>query len=157
MGHEMFFIHAFSLLGQFGTPSPTLLIILSFFPALSALSQTKPLPTGLRLDPAGENIKVGNMPLAMTFAPTGEKLIVSLGGWREQGIQVVDVQTRHVDQTLKQDGAFLGLAFSRDLSAPDKINDAAFNRVLWKMLKGNERPMPLSASASAVHLLRIGR
>ena len=80
MGHEMFFIHAFSLLGQFGTPSPTLLIILSVFPALSALSQTKPLPTGLRLDPAGENIKVGNMPLAMTFAPTGEKLIVSLGG-----------------------------------------------------------------------------
>jgi hypothetical protein len=44
-----------------------------------------------------------------------------------------------------------------NLNAPDKINDAAFNRVLWRMLKGNEQPMPVSASASPVHLLRIGR
>ncbi|HEX8072015.1 MAG TPA: alkaline phosphatase family protein [Pyrinomonadaceae bacterium] len=54
------------------------------------------------------------MPLAMLPAPGGEKLIVSLGGWREQGIQVINLRTRRVDQTLKQDGAFFGLAFSRD-------------------------------------------
>src|SRR5437763_268153 len=81
---------------------------------VSAAGQTNPLPTGVRLNPEGANINVGNMPLAMTLAPGGAKLIISLGGWREQGIQVVDVQTRHVDQTLNQDGAFLGLAFSRD-------------------------------------------
>src|SRR5437762_12497106 len=81
---------------------------------VSAAGQTSPLPTGVRLDPEGAGINVGNMPLAMTLAPGGGKLIISLGGWREQGIQVVDLQTRHVDQTLIQDGAFLGLAFSRD-------------------------------------------
>jgi YVTN family beta-propeller protein len=50
----------------------------------------------------------------MLLAPGGRKLVVSLGGWREQGIQVVDLMTRRVEQTLKQEGAFLGLAFSRD-------------------------------------------
>jgi DNA-binding beta-propeller fold protein YncE len=106
------FIHLLSLIRQLIKASP-ILLILSASPGL-LLSQTRPLPTGVRLDPAGDNIKIGNMPLAMTFAPSGEKLIVSLGGWREQGIQVVDLQTRHVDQSIKQDGAFLGLAFSRD-------------------------------------------
>ena len=74
----------------------------------------KRLPTGLRLDPAGDSVNAGSMPLAMLLAPGGEKLVVSLGGWREQGIQVVDLKTRRVTQTLKQEAAFLGLAFSRD-------------------------------------------
>ncbi|HYY93171.1 MAG TPA: YncE family protein, partial [Pyrinomonadaceae bacterium] len=77
-------------------------------------SGPKRLPTGQRLDPSGDSVTLGSMPLAMLPAPGGEKLIVSLGGWREQGIQVVDLRTRHVEQTLKQEAAFLGLAFSRD-------------------------------------------
>ena len=56
---------------------------------VSAMGQTNPLPTGVRLDPEGANINVGNMPLAMTLAPGGGKLIISVGGWRKQGIQVV--------------------------------------------------------------------
>jgi hypothetical protein len=51
--------------------------------AVSAVGQTNPLPTGVRLDPEGANINVGNMPLAMTLEPGGGKLIISLGGWRE--------------------------------------------------------------------------
>src|SRR5262249_41584250 len=35
-------------------------------------------------------------------------------GWREQGLQVVDLKTRKVTQTLIQDGAFYGAAFSSD-------------------------------------------
>lgn len=43
-----------------------------------------------------------------------------------------------------------------DLSAPDRIDDATFNRVLWKVLKGEQTPMPAPRYASQVHLLRIG-
>jgi DNA-binding beta-propeller fold protein YncE len=72
------------------------------------------LPTGVHLDPVGAKINAGNMPLAMILSPDGAHLIVSLGGWREQGIQVIDLASQQVTQTLKQDGAFFGLAFSAD-------------------------------------------
>jgi hypothetical protein len=39
---------------------------------------------------------------------------VVLSGWREQGLQVVDLASRRVTQTLRQDAAFYGLAFARD-------------------------------------------
>jgi len=83
-------------------------------PARGQNSGPKRLPTGQRLDPSGDSVTLGSMPLAMLPAPGGEKLIVSLGGWREQGVQVVDLRTRRVVQTIKQEAAFLGLAFSRD-------------------------------------------
>ncbi|MGH9762888.1 MAG: YncE family protein, partial [Blastocatellia bacterium] len=75
-------------------------------------SFTSPLATGVRLDPAGDFIDLGSMPLAMALAPAGDKLIVVLSGWREQGIQVVDLKSKRVTQTLKQDAAFFGVAFS---------------------------------------------
>src|ERR687883_1570408 len=92
----------------------TLLAASPASPARGQNSEPKRLPTGQRLDPSGDSVTMGSMPLAMLPAPGGEKLIVSLGGWREQGVQVVDLKTRRVDQTLKQEAAFLGLAFSRD-------------------------------------------
>jgi sugar lactone lactonase YvrE len=91
-----------------------LLILLAPLTSPGQASGPKRLPTGLRLDPAGDAVTAGSMPLAMTPAPGGEKLVVSLGGWREQGIQIIDLRSRRVEQTLKQDGAFLGLAFSTD-------------------------------------------
>src|SRR5215471_14171092 len=75
---------------------------------------TSPLPTGVRLDPAGDVVELGSMPLNLVAAPGGEKAVVVLSGWREQGIQVVDLKTRRVTQTLLQDGAFYGAAFSPD-------------------------------------------
>src|SRR5689334_2102848 len=72
------------------------------------------LPTGVCLDAAGRSFDVGNMPLAMLLSPEGDRLVLSLSGWRQQGIQVVDVQTGAVLQTIPQPGAFLGLAFSHD-------------------------------------------
>ena len=54
------------------------------------------------------------MPLNVIPAPSGDKVVVVLSGWREQGIQVVDLKTRRVTQTLVQDGAFYGAAFSPD-------------------------------------------
>ena len=72
------------------------------------------LPTGRRLDPAGRSMPVGNMPLGAAPAPGGRAVILSLNGWREQGIEVVDLAGRGVVQHLPQAGAFLGLVFTPD-------------------------------------------
>jgi DNA-binding beta-propeller fold protein YncE len=75
---------------------------------------TSPLPTGIRLDPVGNPVELGSLPLNFVIAPSGDKVVVVLGGWREQGVQVIDLKTRKVTQTLLQDGAFYGAAFSPD-------------------------------------------
>ena len=72
------------------------------------------LPTGVCIDAAGQSFDVGNMPLAMVLSPEGDRLVLSLSGWRQQGLQVVDPQQGVVTQTIAQPGAFLGLAFSSD-------------------------------------------
>ena len=76
-------------------------------------SFTSPLPTGLRLDPVGDAVELGSLPINLVVAP-GNKVVVVLSGWREQGIQVVDLKTARVTQTLLQDGAFYGAAFAPD-------------------------------------------
>src|SRR5215469_3893406 len=73
-----------------------------------------PLATGLRLDPVGSFVDLGSMPMAMALSPDGNSLVVVLSGWREQGIQVVDLKSMRVTQTLEQPAAFYGLAFSGD-------------------------------------------
>src|SRR5256885_11328143 len=75
---------------------------------------TSPLSTGVRLDPVGDAIDLGSVPLGMAMAPEGDKVAVILSGWREQGVQIVDLKSRQVTQTLEQPAAFLGIAFSRD-------------------------------------------
>ena len=75
---------------------------------------TSPLSTGVRLDPVGEAIDLGSVPLGMAIAPEGNKVAVILSGWREQGVQIVDLKSRQVTQTLEQPAAFLGITFSRD-------------------------------------------
>jgi DNA-binding beta-propeller fold protein YncE len=77
-------------------------------------SFTSPLPTGVRLDPVGEGVDLGSLPINLVLAPEPDKAVVVLSGWREQGVQVVDLKTRKVTQTLLQDGAFYGAAFSPD-------------------------------------------
>lgn len=69
------------------------------------------LPTGRVLDPAGVTRSVGQMPLGMMPSPSGNRLVLLLGGWREHGLQVVD-RTGQVRQTIPQAAAFVGLAFS---------------------------------------------
>jgi YVTN family beta-propeller protein len=93
----------------------SLLVVL--FACTTAFAQTanqRCLPTGVCLDPAGRSFDVGNMPLAMIASPEGDRLVLSLNGWRQQGIQVVDPQSGSVVQTITQPSAFLGLAFSPD-------------------------------------------
>ena len=71
------------------------------------------LATGQTLDPAGVVLPVGPMPLAMVAAPGGQRLVLLMNGYREQGIQVVD-RTGNVRQTLSQRAAFIGLVFAPD-------------------------------------------
>ena len=72
------------------------------------------LPTGVRLAPAGRSFEVGSLPLAIIPSPEGDRMILLLSGWRQQGVQVVDRGTGAVLQTLLQPAAFLGAAFSPD-------------------------------------------
>ncbi len=72
------------------------------------------LPTGGVLDPAGRSIPVGSFPMSLAAAPAGNRLAVLLGGYREQGIEIVDVRSGVVVQTLVQPAAFIGLRFDRD-------------------------------------------
>ncbi|HYU33698.1 MAG TPA: SMP-30/gluconolactonase/LRE family protein [Thermoanaerobaculia bacterium] len=98
-------------------------------------AESLPLPTGVRLDPAGPAFDVGNMPLAVALAPgKPERLVLLLSGYREQGLQVADAAAGRVLQTLPQPGAFLGLAFSPDggtLYASGGDDDSVF-RYDWR-------------------------
>jgi len=77
-------------------------------------SEQRRLPTGVRLDPAGRSVEVGSMPLAIALSPDSKSIIVSLNGWREQGIQVLDRGTGAVVQSIAQPAAFVGMTFSPD-------------------------------------------
>jgi YVTN family beta-propeller protein len=79
-----------------------------------ANATSKVLPTGRVLDPAGRIIDVGNMPLAIAVAPDKRHAAILLSGWRQRGLQIVDLAGGVVAQTLPQRGAFLGVAFSPD-------------------------------------------
>jgi hypothetical protein len=74
---------------------------------------TSPLPTDVRLDPAGEAVDLGSLPINLVLTPQKDRAVVVLSGWREQGVQVVDLKTRKVTQTLLQDGAFYAPPFLR--------------------------------------------
>src|ERR1051326_1236028 len=92
------------------------------------------LPTGVCLDAAGRSFGVGNMPLALALSPEGDWLVISLSGWREPGLQVVERDTGRVVQRLAQPGAFLGLVFSPDgktLYASGGDGDTVF-RYAWR-------------------------
>ena len=72
------------------------------------------LPTGVHLDPAAPQHTVLSFPLGMAIAPDSAHIAMSMDGWGEQGVQIVDRATGAVTQTLTQPAAFIGIAFSPD-------------------------------------------
>ena len=113
---------------------PVSLVLFACATAITQNGTQSCLPTGVCLDEAGHSFDAGNMPLSMVASPEGDRLVLSLNGWREQGIQVVDPQTGRVVQTITQPGAFLGLAFSPDgqtLYASGGNEDAIY-RYAWR-------------------------
>jgi DNA-binding beta-propeller fold protein YncE len=104
---------------MFSLRTSRLTLLLSALLCTSVSAQTKPLftsplPTGVQLDPAGEPVDLGSLPINLMLTPERDRAIIVLSGWREQGLQVVDLKTRKVTQTVVQDGAFYGAAFSPD-------------------------------------------
>ena len=72
------------------------------------------LPTGARLDPASTLHVVGQLPLAMVESPEGDRVVLLMNGWRDEGIQVVDRASGRVLQTISLPATFIGLVFSPD-------------------------------------------
>jgi YVTN family beta-propeller protein len=72
------------------------------------------LPTGARLDPAGRSVDIGDFPTTELLSPDSARIVLLLGSYRQQGVQVVDRRSGNVIQTLQQPAAFVGLAFSPD-------------------------------------------
>ncbi|HTI62415.1 MAG TPA: SMP-30/gluconolactonase/LRE family protein [Gemmatimonadaceae bacterium] len=54
------------------------------------------------------------MPLTMRLAPEGDRVVLSLGGYSKQGVEIVDVASGRVLADVPQASAFVGLAFTRD-------------------------------------------
>jgi DNA-binding beta-propeller fold protein YncE len=91
----------------------SLAILLFFSISWSDSFQLAPrLPNGLTIEPAGRTSDVGNMPLSALALPDG-KLALLLSGFRQQGLQIFDVATGQVLQTVAQPAAFFGLAYSQ--------------------------------------------
>ncbi|MEP6690413.1 MAG: bifunctional YncE family protein/alkaline phosphatase family protein [Gemmatimonadaceae bacterium] len=76
--------------------------------------EAKRLPTGRSIQPAGNVATVGPMPLTMVVTPERTQLIVSVSGYREQGLQLIDRGTGEVRHMWRLPSTFYGLTFSAD-------------------------------------------
>jgi YVTN family beta-propeller protein len=75
------------------------------------------LPTGYTVTPAGQQTRLGDLPLGAAASPDGRWLVVSNAGQATQSLQVIDAATQAVTQTVaypKPEAVFTGLAFSPD-------------------------------------------
>ena len=72
------------------------------------------LPNGWRIAPAGRQIMVGDMPLAMVSDPGGRFVLVTNNGYEKPTLSVVDLARLNVRQTFPLDNAWLGLGFHPD-------------------------------------------
>src|SRR5262245_34627730 len=74
-------------------------------------------PTGWYVTPAGQQLRLGNLPTALALSPDGRTLLVVNAGQGTQSLQVLDAATRQVVQTISYpapEAVFAGLAWSAD-------------------------------------------
>ena len=90
--------------------------IIALLPAVlhSQPAAARRLPTGVHLDPAVASIDLRSMPLTIALTPEGGHAAVLLSGHAEQGVQIIDLSSSRVTQTLPQPAAFVGAVFSPD-------------------------------------------
>ena len=90
--------------------------IIALLPAVlhSQPAAARRLPTGVHLDPAVASIDLSSMPLTIALPPAGGHAAVLLSGHAEQGVQIIDLSSSRVTQTLPQPAAFVGAVFSTD-------------------------------------------
>jgi len=69
------------------------------------------LPNGWVLHPAGRQIPIGDMPLAMCLSPDGRRLLVSTGGFRPCQVVSINTDDEQVQVTQTLDQSWEGMAF----------------------------------------------
>jgi len=74
------------------------------------------LPNGWSLSPAGEAVKLGDLPLNTVLSPNKKYLAATENGYGKQGIKLMDLQSKTVVDSAKLKRAWMGLDFSPDNS-----------------------------------------
>ncbi len=73
------------------------------------------LPNGWRLTPAGQAIPLpGDMPLKMILSPDGKYLLVNTGGFNNHAVNVIDLQTAKVVQSLNLYRDWAGMCLDKE-------------------------------------------
>lgn len=72
------------------------------------------LSNGWGMTPAGEHVRISDLPLKMIVSPDKRMLVSVSGGFNDTGVTLIDIKTRKVAQFLPLKECWNGLAFSRD-------------------------------------------
>src|SRR5262245_14760395 len=111
-----------------GTRTRTLLAVALSLAALAltARAATKPpprdvpgpadgqrvrLPNGWFLSPAGQQVKVGDLPLGLAISPDGRTAAVTHSGWHAKGLDLVDLEQGTHTQNVPLTETWLGVTF----------------------------------------------
>lgn len=81
------------------------------------LDGTAVTPVGYKVTPAGDQTRLGNLPLNAVLHPNGRHLLVTNNGQGVQSLQLIDTDTKAVVQTLpfaSPESLYIGLAWSPD-------------------------------------------
>jgi len=87
------------------------------------------LPNGWLLSPAGRQVEVGDLPLALAVSPDERLVVASHSGWHAKGLDVVDLGTGARVQSVAMRETWLGVTFfagGRGLA----VSSGHLNRVL---------------------------
>src|ERR1700686_4523659 len=69
------------------------------------------LPNGWRIPPAGRHIKLpGDLPMKMIVMADG-KLLVNTAGWHDHDVNVIDMDTEKIEQSLDLGKNWVGMSF----------------------------------------------
>ena len=71
------------------------------------------LPNNWSLTPVGNQIPVGDLPLAMAVTPDDAYLLVTNNGYTDQYVSVIDVKQRKEISSIPMEESWLGLIFNR--------------------------------------------
>jgi len=72
------------------------------------------LPSGWVLHPAGRQIPTGDMPLAMTWSPQKDYLLVTTGGYAPSRVLAIDTFNEQLQTSMTLDQTWEGMTFSAD-------------------------------------------
>jgi DNA-binding beta-propeller fold protein YncE len=72
------------------------------------------LPNGWALTPAGKQVTVGDLPLNMAVSPNKKLIAITNNGQSDQSVQLLDVKTGKITDSVKMMKSWYGIVFSAD-------------------------------------------